>query len=183
MTFLKIEDRVRCPNMRQISKTRRDIFCTSGSMLRGITEEVKKQAEQRMNSRFIMYVTKFHLSALQNNLRKITTTQEGKRLSGFRKEPQLPNDRGALLRARAVPMRMHEQGYTPSDMEDFDRTAHEKRIYVASSTELAFHLVQNKVVQPYQGGGSDDVKTELAPGNTSVVWSCVRNNFCPLSFW
>ena len=31
-----------------------ETFCTCGSILRGITEEVKKQAEQRINSQFIM---------------------------------------------------------------------------------------------------------------------------------
>ena len=30
--------------------------CGSGRMLQGITEKVKKQAEQRMSSRFIVYV-------------------------------------------------------------------------------------------------------------------------------
>ena len=34
-------------------------------------------------------------------------------------------------------MRMHEQGYTQFDMEDFDRMANEERNYVASSTERA----------------------------------------------
>ena len=59
-------------------------------------------------------------------------------------------------------MRTHEQGYTQSDMEEFDRTANEKkkRIYVASSTERAYCRGEYKVVQPSQGGGSNTVKTE-----------------------
>ena len=57
-------------------------------------------------------------------------------------------------------MRMHEQGYTQSDMEEFERIAIDKRDYVASSTERACHRDQYKVVQPNQGGGSDTAKTE-----------------------
>ena len=35
-------------------------------------------------------------------------------------------------------MHMHEQGYTQSDMEEFDRVAHENRFHVTSSDERAY---------------------------------------------
>ena len=53
------------PNVLQKSKNRRDVFIC-GSMLRGSIEEIKKQAEQRTNSRFIVYVPANHNSALNN---------------------------------------------------------------------------------------------------------------------
>ena len=57
-------------------------------------------------------------------------------------------------------MRMHEPGYTQSDMEEPDRTANENGNYVVSSTGRAYYRDQYKGVQSYQGGGSDTVKTE-----------------------
>ena len=60
-------------------------------------------------------------------------------------------------------VRVHEQGYTQYDMEECDSIAHEKWIYVASSDERACYRGQYKVVQPYQGGGSDTMKTEEHP--------------------
>ena len=42
-------------------------------MLEGVTEEIKKQAEQRINRRFIMYVRGLHQLALK-------ITQRGRRL-------------------------------------------------------------------------------------------------------
>ena len=57
-------------------------------------------------------------------------------------------------------MRMHEQGHTQSDMDDFERLANEKWIYVACSNERAYHNDQYKVVQPYQGGDSHTVKDQ-----------------------
>ena len=72
-------------------------------MLQGIAEEVNKQAEQRISSRFITYVPDIHDLALntqrvgamkvQKNRKK---TQKKSRLLRFREEAQLRNDRGAL---------------------------------------------------------------------------------------
>ena len=52
-----------------------------------------------------------------------------------------------------------DEGYTQSDMEEFDRTANDKRNDVASSTERASYMDQYKVVQPYQKN-NDTGKTE-----------------------
>ena len=49
----KIEDRVQCQMCLRHSRPG-ETFCTSRSLQQGITEEVKKQAEQRTKSRFIM---------------------------------------------------------------------------------------------------------------------------------
>ena len=66
-------------------------------------------------------------------------------------------------------MLMHEQGYTQSDMEEFDRTATDDRNYVATPAGRAYCRDQCKVVQPYQGGGSDTVKTEAHPECQQIV--------------
>ena len=52
---LKIEDRVQCHTGFRYQRPG-ETFRTCRSILQGITAEVKKQAEQRINSRFIMYV-------------------------------------------------------------------------------------------------------------------------------
>ena len=55
----KIEDRVRCRKCwiyQRLGLT----FCGQGRMLTDITEEVKKQTEQRISSRYIMYVPDIH---------------------------------------------------------------------------------------------------------------------------
>ena len=55
MKFSKIGDRVQCQIYFKYQRPG-ETFCTCGSILQGITEEVNNQAEQRINSRFIMYV-------------------------------------------------------------------------------------------------------------------------------
>ena len=58
-----------------------------------------------------------------------------------------------------------------SDMEEFDRNAKKTSMYVASSDERAYQRGQHKVVQPYQGGGSDTMKTKEHPEyKRTVQW-------------
>ena len=67
--------------MFQISKTTREILYVR-SMLQDVTEEIKKQAEQRVSSPSIMYVPGVHKLALEN-------TQWNRRY-GHSAEPQKP---------------------------------------------------------------------------------------------
>ena len=76
---------------------------------------------------------------------------------------------GRYLEDEQHQMLMHEQGYTQTDMEEFDRIAHDSREYVATPTERTHYKDQNKVVQPCQGGGSDTVKTEAHPECQQIV--------------
>ena len=55
----KIEDRVQCQRCLRYHRPGK-VFCGYGLMLHGITKEVKKQAEQRIGSRYIMYVPTIH---------------------------------------------------------------------------------------------------------------------------
>ena len=73
------------------------------------------------------------MDTLQNhkNLKK-----KRKRLREFREE--------SIIAERW--WRIHEQGYTQSDTEEFDRTANDNKKYVASSTERAYYRDQYKVV-------------------------------------
>ena len=99
---LKIEDRVQCHTCFKNQRPGHTC-CTCGSFLPGITAEVKRQAEQRINSRFIMYVPGVHELAWKNiqkmstlwKLCRSTKTQESKRLHGFRTKFELRNNRGA----------------------------------------------------------------------------------------
>ena len=64
----EIEDRVqyrRCFRYHRPAET----CCGYGRLLQCITEKVKKQAEQRISSRYIMYVLSIHDLALQNTHR------------------------------------------------------------------------------------------------------------------
>ena len=72
---MKIEDRVRCPRCFK-HHTPGETWCTCGSMLQGIAEKIKKEAEQRINSRVIMYAFETHNLALKN-------AQRGRRLGNF----------------------------------------------------------------------------------------------------
>ena len=55
--------------------------------------------------------------------------------------------------------RMHEKGYTQTDMEQFDRIAVERRNCVATPEERRYCRDQYSVVQQSnQGGGSNTVK-------------------------
>ena len=62
---LKIEDRGQCQTCLEYQRPGEN-FCSCGSILHCVTAEVKKQAEQRINGRFIMYVPGFHNLALKN---------------------------------------------------------------------------------------------------------------------
>ena len=64
----KIEDRVpcqRCPR-----KGPGETFCGCGSLLQGITKKVDKQTEQRISSRYIMYVPGIHDLELKQTQRE-----------------------------------------------------------------------------------------------------------------
>ena len=63
----KIEDRVQCRRCPRNSRPG-ETLCGCGRVLQGITEEVRKQAEQRISSRLIMYVPGMeHLKTRKNS--------------------------------------------------------------------------------------------------------------------
>ena len=59
--------------------------------------------------------------------------------------------------------RTHEQGYTQTGMEEFDRRALERKKFLATPEERRYYRDQYNVVQPNQGGGSNTVKTKRTP--------------------
>ena len=65
---LKIADRVQY-QMCFTYQRPREPCCTCGSLLQGITEGIKKQAGQRINSRLFIYVPGIHMLALKNTQR------------------------------------------------------------------------------------------------------------------
>ena len=89
------------------------------------------KAEQRINSRCVMCPWSSQLSMEECSmgstfwkLRRITKTHASKRLLEFRRETKSRNDRGATTPITCSTHRlMHEQGYTQSDMDEFDRMA------------------------------------------------------------
>ena len=90
-----------------------------------------------------MYVSGIHDLALKRTqkgrlygkLARITNTQRSKRLLGFRAEAQSRTIVERYLEDEPYQMRRQEQGYTHSDMEEFDRIALQWRSYVATPGE------------------------------------------------
>ena len=66
-------------------------------------------------------------------------------------------------------MHMHEQEYSQSDMEEFDRLANAKWTSVARLHERAHHRSFYNIVQPCQGGCGDTIKTRQHPECTQIV--------------
>ena len=129
-----------------------------------LTEEVKKQAEQRINSRFTMYVLWAHKLALKNTQR---CRRDGNSAASQNSEGHettwLP--RRNIIAERSWSATSRKSACTNKDtrspdMEEFDRIASAKRSDVAALAERAYCGDQHKVVQPNQGGGSNTVKTE-----------------------
>ena len=102
-----------------------ETFCSCGSIPQGITEEVKKQAEQRINSRLIMYVPGIHTLALNN-------TQSDRRYGNSADSQKLKKARAYLNSAKKdnygtiveryledaqCQLRRFEQEHSQSDME------------------------------------------------------------------
>ena len=123
-----------------------------------ITEGFKKQTEPRINSRFIMHVDSIHQFALKN-------TERGRRY-GKSAEPQKLERAGDYLNSakkhscgttveryledEQSQTRTHEQGYTQSDVEEFDRVAGEKGLRGCSwGKEKAYYTdpIQSRTAQ------------------------------------
>ena len=172
----KIEDRVQCQICLRYQRTG-ETFCTCGRMAQGLTEEAKKQAEQRISSPFIMYVLCIHDLASKKtksgrHCGKPTESQQLKRAKDDLDSAQKHNcgtivDR--YFEDEQFQKRMHEQGYTQSEVEEFDREALKRKNYVATHGERRYCRDQHKVVQSNQGGGSDTVKTKCHPGHKQIV--------------
>ena len=83
----KIEDRVQRQTCLDIPETKRNISCGCGRMLHGITEKVKKQAEQRNSSRYMMYVPGTDDSVLKKTQRgqRYGKTQQSQKLAGAKR--------------------------------------------------------------------------------------------------
>ena len=110
---------------------------TCGSMLQGITEEIKKQAEQRINSRFIMYVPGVHNVALKNTQKGVDAMEksaESRKLQKSKRLTWIPRrstiaDRQWNATSKKKKIKGAWKRYAETDMEVFfNRMALEKRI-------------------------------------------------------
>ena len=100
-------------------------------MLPGITEEVKRQAQERISSHARKILKGVDLMQTPQNHKKNSKEQETTWI------PQRKHNCGTIvvryLEDEQYQKRKHEQGYTQSDMEEFDRITNEERIYVVST--------------------------------------------------
>ena len=94
-------------------------------MLQGTTDEVKEQAEQRIRSRFIMYVPDIHDLAFKKAQRdrRYEKSEESQKLKRAKYCLDSANNHncGAIVKRHfkdePYQKRTHEQGYTRTDME------------------------------------------------------------------
>ena len=158
-----------CAWIRWVTKDQAKHFVLVVVCYKALPRMSKKQAEQRISSRFIMYVLGIHDLSFKN-------TQRSRRSGKSAESQKLKKTRDSLDSAQKhkcgttveryfedeqYQRRMQEQGYTQSDMEEFDRLALErKNNYVATPEERRYYRDQYKVAQPNQGGGSDTANTK-----------------------
>ena len=111
-------------------------------VLQGITEEVKKQAEQRISGRFIMCVPGVHVSI--ENIPKGVHTVENLQNRKNSKRAKVYLDSAQKLNCGTIAeghfneqyrTRMREQGYTQTLMEESNRIALERKNDVATPEE------------------------------------------------
>ena len=118
-------------NVLEFLKTRQDILHWWKHDT-GIAEEVKKQAQQRINSRNIMFDPGIQNLALKisqkwstlGKLCRITKTSEEHATTWIpQKKHNCRTIEKRYLEDEKYHMRMHEQRYTQSDIEELDRIA------------------------------------------------------------
>ena len=120
--------------------------CTCASVLQGI-KEVTKQVEQRINS-VRPWSSQFGIEGYSKGsaLWKLCSITENSSKQEITWDPSRhtisERSWSATSRTGSTKMRMYEQGYTQSDMVEFDRVANERWIYVASSGRRASHSDQ-----------------------------------------
>ena len=112
-----------------------------------MTAEVKKQAEQRINSRFIMCVlwsSQFSIEeySTRSSLCKLCTITKNSRKQEISWVPQKKQNYGPIgaLEDEQCKIRLHEQRYVQSVMEEFDRIGNEKWTFVAPFVRRDFCL-------------------------------------------
>ena len=158
------------PHMLRRSETRRNILFLWKHSARHYRRESRSRQSQKSAVGFVSQVPwssqfRFEECSKESTLwthSSITKSPESKRSLLFR-NGKYGTVVVRLLEDEKYQMRMREQGCTQSDMEEFDNTAKEKWMFVASSDERAYHRGQYKGVQPYEGGDSDLIKTKKLP--------------------
>ena len=65
--------------------------------------------------------------------------------------------------------RMHDQTYTQTGVEEFDKIALKRKTRVATPAERRCYRNQRTVVQPNQGGGSNTVKSKEHPEHKQLA--------------
>ena len=139
-------------------------------MLQGITEGVKKQAEQRISSRFIMYVPVVHDSALKKTESgrrdgKSAGSQKPKRARDYFDSAQKHNCGtivGPYHEKEQDHRRVHEQRYTQIVMGRMCQTSVGKE-EVRDDSQGVTPETKCAVVQPNPGGGGITVKIKQRP--------------------
>ena len=162
-----IEDRVQCPKCLRYWRPG-ETFCGCGLLLQGITDELKKQAEQRINSRYIMYVPDIHdrskgADAMENLMSHKLKRAKDYLDSSHKHNCGMVGER--YLNDEQYQKRKHEQGYAQTEMKDFDRTVLGKKNHKATLEERYDH----RDGRATQSRRRHTVKTREHPENKLLV--------------
>ena len=129
----KIEDRVQCQTRVKYQKSRRDFFVLVETCCKALPRRSSSRQKQRINSRFIMYVPGIHNTALRK-IQRGRCYGNSAESPKFRRRHYLNSAKkqncGTIVERYPEEMHVHEQGYTQSDMKEFDVVANEKTNYV-----------------------------------------------------
>ena len=146
-------------------------------MLQGITEEVKKQAEQRINSQFIMWVRGIQKLALKNAQRVdvMETLQNHKTIKMTRDylESAKKHNYGTIVE-RYMEDEQHQSACTNKDTRN---PTWKNLTELHMKTGFTSLLLMNgltaetnlRSITPYHGAGSDTVMTEEHPEYKQIV--------------
>ena len=157
-------------------------------MLQGITDEVKKQAAQRISSR-IHDIRPWHArfnfeekpwgaDALEN----LKNRKKLKRAKDFLDSAHNHNCRTIVeryLNGEQYQMRMDEQGYTHTNMEYLDRAALGRKNYVATPEEKSYYKdFKTRSCNPIKEEAAAPWRTKKHPEHKQVV--CGKGRIWPV---
>ena len=149
-----------------------ETFCCCGRMLQGITDEVKKQAEQRI-SRYIMWVSGIHDLVLKilTGSDAMDNLKNAQKLKWTENYSAHQHNCGAIvdsyLNDEQYQNGMQEQGYTQTKMKQFDRRVVERKNYEKGLTTETNTWSCNPT--------KEEAATPCGPKNICVQWK--KENF------
>ena len=175
----KIEDRVQCQICSLKYERPGGTFFVLVVACSKVSRKSSQQASRAKNQQSVHHVRPWHpRSSIEKKLKDVDvmeTLQKHKK-SKQQENTWIPRTSTTVekimercLTDEQDQKRMRKPTYTKNELEEFDSVALERENYVATPDERAYCRDKYKVVEPYQGGGSNTAMTEEHPGNKLFV--------------